>query len=178
MNIFVTDPSPTISAQVLPDKHVVKMPLESCQMLSIIFSHWYHNWGDDLLKKKDGVPYKTSKGAFRNHPCTQWAAASMPNLAWLIEHGIALSNEYTHRYGKIHSCAAPLHESREIFNARSKTDVSCYPLVKSLPEQCPMSTNITQGLTLLLLTKLTLPPNLGLHLIIFVTHPENRIGYD
>ena len=52
MNIFVTDPSPTISAQVLPDKHVVKMPLESCQMLSIIFSHWYHNWGDDLLRKK------------------------------------------------------------------------------------------------------------------------------
>ena len=137
MNIFVTDPSPTISAQVLPDKHVVKMPLESCQMLSIIFSHWYHNWGDDLLKKKDGVPYKTSKGAFRNHPCTQWAAASMPNLAWLIEHGIALSNEYTHRYGKIHSCAAPLHESREIFNARSKTDVSCYPLVKSFTRAMP-----------------------------------------
>ena len=26
MNIFVTDPSPHMSAQVLPDKHVVKMP--------------------------------------------------------------------------------------------------------------------------------------------------------
>ena len=38
MNIFVTDPSPTISAQCLPDKHVVKMPLETCQMLSIICS--------------------------------------------------------------------------------------------------------------------------------------------
>ena len=38
MNSFVTDPSPTVSAQVLPDKHIVKMPLESCQMLAIVCS--------------------------------------------------------------------------------------------------------------------------------------------
>ena len=36
MNIFATDQSPELSAKVLPDKHVVKMPLECCQMLSII----------------------------------------------------------------------------------------------------------------------------------------------
>jgi len=46
-----------------------------------------------------------------------------------------------------------------------------------LQEQCQMSLNLTQALTLLLLTKCILHPNLGLHLIIFVTHPENRIGY-
>ncbi len=57
MNIFVTDPSPILSAQCLPDKHVVKMPLETCQMLSINFSHWYDDWGDDLVKKKDGTPF-------------------------------------------------------------------------------------------------------------------------
>ena len=38
MNIFVTDPDPVKSAQVLPDKHIVKMPLESCQMLAIVCS--------------------------------------------------------------------------------------------------------------------------------------------
>ena len=32
MNIFVTDPDPIKSAVVLPDKHIVKMPLETCQM--------------------------------------------------------------------------------------------------------------------------------------------------
>ena len=36
MNIFVTNPDPHKSATELPDKHVVKMPLETCQMLSII----------------------------------------------------------------------------------------------------------------------------------------------
>ena len=47
MNIFVTDPSPTLSARVLPDKHIVKMPLETCQMLSIVCSKkWGHGYGD------------------------------------------------------------------------------------------------------------------------------------
>ena len=59
MNIFVTDPDPVKSAEVLPDKHVVKMPLETCQMLAVVYSKWYYNWGDDLLPKKDGKPYKT-----------------------------------------------------------------------------------------------------------------------
>ena len=64
MNIFVTNPDPHVSARVLPDKHVVKMPLETCQMLSIIFSHWYYDWGDDLVKKKDGTSFKVEKGHF------------------------------------------------------------------------------------------------------------------
>ena len=89
MNIFVTDPCPYKSAEVLPDKHVVKMPLETCQMLAVVYSKWYFNWGDELLHKKDGNPYKTSKGAFRGHPCTVWAAEDIKNTAWLIAHGIA-----------------------------------------------------------------------------------------
>ena len=54
MNIFVTSPDPVESAQVLPDKHIVKMPLETCQMLAVVYSKWYFNWGNDLLPKKDG----------------------------------------------------------------------------------------------------------------------------
>ena len=100
MNIFVTDPDPVVSAQVLPDKHIVKMPLETCQMLSIVASEkWGHGYG--VLPKLDGEPYKTEKGAFRNHPCTVWA---QHHFRWLIEHGLALCAEYTHRYNKTHSC--------------------------------------------------------------------------
>ena len=87
MNIFVTDPDPVKSAEVLPDKHIVKMPLETCQMLAVVYSKWYFNWGNDLLPKKDGTPYNTEKGAFRGHPCTIWAAESIANTAWLIQHG-------------------------------------------------------------------------------------------
>ena len=38
--------------------------------------------------------------------------------------------------------------------------------------------NITQGITLLLLKKLSLPANLVLQLIIFITNPKNNIGYE
>ena len=44
MNIFVTDPDPVKSAEVLPDKHIVKMPLETCQMLSIVASDRVGSW--------------------------------------------------------------------------------------------------------------------------------------
>jgi Pyrimidine dimer DNA glycosylase len=113
MNIFVTSESPIESAKVLPDKHIVKMPLESCQMISIIYSKWYHNWG--TIPKSDGNPYNTEKGAFRNHPCTVWASENYQNLAWLIKHGLALCSEYTDRYGKIHSCQNSLTEAARIF---------------------------------------------------------------
>ena len=95
MNIFVTDHDPVVSAEVLPDKHIVKMPLETCQMLAVVYSKWYYDWGNDLLPKKDGTPYNTEKGAFRGHPCTIWAAESIANTAWLIQHGFG-SVSYTH----------------------------------------------------------------------------------
>ena len=111
MNFFVTDPDPVASAQVLPDKHIVKMPLETCQMLSIVgSSKWGHGFG--TLPKIDGTPYKTDKGAFRNHPCTIWA---QDNYTWLILHGLALCAEYTHRYSKVHSCQHTIEYARMIF---------------------------------------------------------------
>tara|TARA_B100000945_G_C19911420_1_gene380837 strand:+ start:351 stop:497 length:147 start_codon:yes stop_codon:yes gene_type:complete len=37
--------------------------------------------------------------------------------------------------------------------------------------------NVTQGITLLLLKKLSLPANLGFQMILYVTDPKNNIGY-
>ena len=143
MNIFVTDPDPVKSAQVLPDKHIVKMPLETCQMLAIVASEeWGHAFGK--LPKLDGTPYKTEKGAFRNHPCTVWA---QDNYTWLILHGLALCAEYTHRYGKVHSCQHTIEYAKMIFP-------DWLPQPNSLPEQCLMSLNMTQALTLFCLQEL------------------------
>ena len=113
MNIFVTDPCPIQSARNLPDKHIVKMPLETCQMLAIIYSDWYYGVGK--LYKKDGTPYATKRGAFRSHPCTIWAAENQYNLAWLIEHGLALCDEYTARYGKVHTCQDVIYQAESIY---------------------------------------------------------------
>ena len=114
MNIFVTDPCPIQSARNLPDKHIVKMPLETCQMLAIIYSDWYYGVGK--LYKKDGTPYRTQHGAFRKHPCTIWAAANQYNLAWLIRHGYALCTEYALRYDKDHTCFDVIEQAERIYH--------------------------------------------------------------
>jgi hypothetical protein len=133
MNIFVTDFCPIKSAQVLPDKHIVKMPLETCQMLSIVASKkWGYGFGD--LPRLDGTPYKTEKGAFRNHPCTIWA---QQNWSWLIRHGLALCDEYTYRYGKVHSCEKTLLHAEMIFPFQYLRSVADHATVfaRAMPDQ-------------------------------------------
>ncbi len=124
MNIFVIDVCPIQSAQSLPDKHVVKMPLEACQMISIIYSHWYYDWG--TIPKADGTAYSTKKGIFKNHPCTKWAGTSYENLAWLITHGKALCDEYSYRYGKVHACSATLDQAQAIFIEKTGLNLAIY----------------------------------------------------
>jgi len=38
--------------------------------------------------------------------------------------------------------------------------------------------NVTQGITLLLLKKLSLPANVVFLMILFITNPVNKIGYE
>ena len=144
MNIFVTDPCPVQSARNLPDKHIVKMPLETCQMLSIIYSDWYYGVGK--LYKQDGTPYRTSHGAFRNHPCTQWAAATRYNLAWLIKHGLALCDEYTARYNKVHTCQDVIQQAERIYRSIFSDTIDAYHEVtdftRAMPEDIKFDTTI------------------------------------
>lgn len=144
MNIFVTDPNPHASAYCLPDKHIVKMPLESCQMLSIIYSKWYYDWG--TIPKQDDTPYATAKGAFRNHPCTQWAGKNIYNTAWLIVHGLALCKEYRFRYDKIHSCNKSLFEAKKLFHQKTGKAITCYSMAdnyaRAMPEEYKYDTSI------------------------------------
>ena len=90
MNIFYLDRDPYKAASYFYDKHKVKMILESAQMLCTA----HHVCGNP-----EDVPYRQ---AHLNHPSTIWARQSRPNYYWLYEHMIALGQEYTKRYGKIH----------------------------------------------------------------------------
>lgn len=90
MNIFATYYSPEKSAIALDDKRVVKMTLESAQMLST--SLWFYG------KESPYLPVHV------NHPCTIWTRTSRTNYEWLLEHFYYLFKEYTYRYNKKHSC--------------------------------------------------------------------------
>jgi len=88
LNIFVLDRDPKIAATMACDKHVVKMVLETAQMLCTVVSHQGHD-----------APYRATHA---KHPCTIWAAQTQANWNWLTAHGRALCAEYTKRYDKVH----------------------------------------------------------------------------
>jgi hypothetical protein len=114
------------------------MALEACQMLSIVASPWYHNYGK--LPKKDGTPYSTQKGAFKNHPCTIWAAESIHNAYWLIKHGMNLCDEYQLRYGKQHACYNTLISAYYLFPKGKVDKVTSF--VRAMPDELKHNNNI------------------------------------
>ena len=95
MNIFYLNRDPIIAAQMMCDKHVVKMILESAQMLST--AHRVCD-GDEYANEVN--LYKT---AHKNHPSTIWVRSAPSHYGWLYNHMIALMKEYTYRYDKNHA---------------------------------------------------------------------------
>ncbi len=88
MNIFVLDEDPEKCARYHADTHVIKMTLESAQMLCTA----HQILGND-------PPYRKTHA---NHPCSKWVRESLENYRWLLRLGEELLTEYTYRYDKIH----------------------------------------------------------------------------
>lgn len=95
MNIFYLDRNPVRAARLHCDKHVVKMILESAQMLCT--AH----------RQLDGDTYADThslyKNAHINHPSTKWTRSGDKHYLYLYDLFVALCEEYTHRYGKTHT---------------------------------------------------------------------------
>ena len=120
MNIFILNNDPIIAAQEQCDKHVVKMIVESGQMLSTA-----HRMLDGTVERRPSKSGKTTVNYYKlpderedimykavhfNHPCSVWSRESIANYRWHYNHFIALCDEYTYRYGKIHSTDTKLRE--------------------------------------------------------------------
>lgn len=111
MNIFVVDEDPKVAARSLCDKHVVKMILESAQLMST--AHRVLN---------ATAPYIDSlyRASHVNHPSSIWARSGLDNYNWLYDHFQEMCLEYTRRYGKVHA-----------------TDAKMSKLLKQAPENIP-----------------------------------------
>jgi hypothetical protein len=112
MNIFVLDYNPVTAAQMLCDKHVVKMALETAQILSTVC----------------GGPYRPTHV---NHPCVKWAGDNRLQFNWLRRHGLAICDEYTRRYGKVHKSQAVIEQCKRPENMR----VGVVDFVQCMPEE-------------------------------------------
>lgn len=93
MNIFFLHFDPKTCAQMHVNKHVVKMILESVQLLCS--AHHLHPNDKEL---------KLMKLTHKNHPSSIWTRESLSNYKWLVELTKELCKEYTYRYGKVHKC--------------------------------------------------------------------------
>jgi len=116
MNIFVLDNDPTVAAKLHLDKHVVKMPLETAQMLSTI---------------NGGHPYKATH---KKHPCTLWAQQTKGNYHWLVQLGFALCKEYSHRYSKRHKCKDVIELLKHAPDFIPDGDRT--PFAQAMPDEC------------------------------------------
>lgn len=117
MNIFVLDTNPKLAAKYHCDQHVVKMILESAQMLSTVIGHGY-------------------KPTHVNHPCTVWLRQSQSNCQWLIELACHLNNEYKSRFGhRVNHKSWDVIAENHIFNFDHLPDVPMTPFALAMPDQ-------------------------------------------
>ena len=112
MNIFYLDKDPKVCAEMHVDKHCVKMILEYAQLLSTTHRYLDGILTDGLSKsgrkrkqyvlsgQREQVLYSATH---INHPSAVWVRQSDKNYSWLFDLFEALLEEYTYRYGKIHS---------------------------------------------------------------------------
>jgi hypothetical protein len=155
MNIFYLDKDPKLAAQYHCDKHVVKMILESAQLLCTAhrvldgvegvklssnnrrIKIWTLNdWREDEL-------YKT---AHYNHPCAVWVRKSVHNYKWLTELGDALLREYAQRYAKGHGCIDVLNTCKNFIpDSMPKAEFTDPPQAMDLYPQCKVPGDTVQA---------------------------------
>jgi len=135
VNIFVLDSDPRKSARMVCDKHVVKMPLETVQMLvSALIRNGVPP--EDMPRTKAGTPYKETH---KHHPCTRWAGDTSKNFVWLWTHGLELCLEYSRRYDRVHRCYYALMELGDLLAQVPLHAMPYGPLTphpQAMPDDC------------------------------------------
>jgi len=148
MNIFYLDHCPVKCAEYHVDKHVVKMILEYCQLLST--AHRVLDGKETIEKSKTGRNVKRwileselndvlYSATHINHPSAVWCRGNLSNYKWLHKLLVQLCAEYTYRYGKIHKC-----QEIGLVEALGKTpvNISDSPFTEptpAMPEYCKTS---------------------------------------
>lgn len=152
MNIFAVHTDPIIAAQSLCDRHVVKMVLETAQLLSTAHriidgtktdaktktgrncSRWI------LADERNDILYHATH---TNHPSAVWCRETFSNYNWLYKHFHGLLNEYTHRYDRVHKCAALTFSLRFTPTRISLGEMT--PVALAMPDQYKVETDWVQS---------------------------------
>jgi hypothetical protein len=159
MNIFAIESSPIDCAKSMVDKHVVKMILETAQLLSTAHRildgqmvegkkmvagslpvRWrkFKKW--KLPDEREDILYSATH---INHPSAVWCRLSNNNYNWLYAHFLALLDEYTFRYGKVHKCASLVDALRSPPHNIAVGYLT--PVTPAMPEEYKVSGNTVES---------------------------------
>ena len=127
MNIFAIAGNPATgeidwvqSGKEQDNYRVVKMILESCQILSTV-----------LNEQGMSAPYRSFNP---KHPSCLWAAESSANFESLVDHTSSMLEEYTERFGKVHKCAGVLNQILGLYDPTRFPQQESTPLRLAMPE--------------------------------------------
>ena len=139
MNLFLLSSSKRKSARLHCNRHVVKMVLETTQLL------WtaVHVGGIDVAT----LPIKAYRKTHAWHPTAIWVRETSKNWEFTVAFGLALCTEYTRRYGKHHKCEMHLQflrrfgyvepqERRPIKSKCGPLTNGCTPFPLAMPDEC------------------------------------------
>lgn len=125
MNIFFLDWRPKVAAEYHCDKHVVKMIIETAQMLYC--AHWMIN--------PSNLPSNAYKLAHKNHPCSIWVRQSLSNYYWLCSLGWFLCKEYQLRYGSHKTHKTEAHIRWLFANPPNVVDLGLTTPAQAMPDE-------------------------------------------
>jgi hypothetical protein len=121
LNIFVLDKDIKTCARYHCDQHVIKMILESVQIMCTV-----------LNKKGYKTPYRSTHV---KHPCVLWTEKSYDNFLWLRDLVLALNDEYRYRFmrDKDHKSIEVLREIEKEAYEYERLGLTEFP--QAMPEQ-------------------------------------------
>jgi len=122
VNLFYLHEDPQICASMHCDKHVVKMIIETAQLLSTAVR---------TIEPNAPNVYKTSH---LNHPSARWVRANAQNYRWATLLLKFLGEEYERRYGKRHKTIREVYGSFAQYEGRMPAG-EFYPPPQVVPEQ-------------------------------------------
>ena len=111
------------SAKSQDNYRVVKMVLESTQMLCTALNE---------LAGEQITPYRSTH---KNHPSTKWVRESSHNFQCLVEHTLAMLEEYTERFNRIHKCAGVLERVIDLYDPSQFPSHKPTPLPLCMPDE-------------------------------------------
>ena len=121
MNIFVLDLDHTLCARYHHDKHLVKMQLESAQMLCTVCDFYGQT-----------TPYRPTH---KYHPCTEWVGHSLQNWIWLRDLAYALEEEWRFRYDKPYITHKSVDVIRSLSIPQHIPDIGLTPFAQAMPDK-------------------------------------------